>query len=103
MEELIRKEDVTDLYICGIATDVCVGILTLVRVRTLLHLTNFLPFVLTFALRLVDMVLLTHPCPQHSQRSTARNRDSGPSWWRTPAEEFRCNPNRKLFIGQFSS
>ena len=28
MEELIRKEDVTDLYICGIATDVCVGILT---------------------------------------------------------------------------
>ena len=25
LEELIVKEDVTDLYICGIATDVCVG------------------------------------------------------------------------------
>ena len=25
MEELIREKDVTDLYICGIATDVCVG------------------------------------------------------------------------------
>ena len=25
MEELIRKEEVTDLYVCGIATDVCVG------------------------------------------------------------------------------
>lgn len=25
MEELIRKEEVTDLYICGIATDVCVA------------------------------------------------------------------------------
>ena len=25
LEELMVKEDVTDLYICGIATDVCVG------------------------------------------------------------------------------
>jgi len=25
MEELIRKEEVTDLYVCGIATDVCVA------------------------------------------------------------------------------
>ena len=25
LEELMVKEEVTDLYICGIATDVCVG------------------------------------------------------------------------------
>ena len=46
-----------------------------------------------------------HLSPQDSQRSTARNRDSGPSWWRTPAEESRCAiyvefSNEKLFSGQ---
>ena len=25
LEELIRKKDVTDVYVCGIAYDVCVG------------------------------------------------------------------------------
>ena len=25
LEDILKKEDVTDLYICGIATDVCVG------------------------------------------------------------------------------
>ena len=25
LEEILRKEDVTDVYVCGIATDVCVG------------------------------------------------------------------------------
>ena len=25
LEEMILKEDVTDVYVCGIATDVCVG------------------------------------------------------------------------------
>ena len=25
LEEMIRKEGVTDVYVCGIATDVCVG------------------------------------------------------------------------------
>ena len=25
LEDIIKKEDVTDIYVCGIATDVCVG------------------------------------------------------------------------------
>ena len=58
MEELIRKEEVTDLYICGIATDVCVG-------KHPLHFKN--------------MRVFKHPSPQHSQRLTARSLGSGPS------------------------
>ena len=26
LEDIIKKEDVSDIYVCGIATDVCVGI-----------------------------------------------------------------------------
>ena len=29
LEEIIRDENVSDLYVCGIATDVCVGKLTI--------------------------------------------------------------------------
>ena len=37
LEELIKDEEVCDLYICGIATDVCVGKLyqSLVKLRTM--------------------------------------------------------------------
>ena len=37
LEEIIKDEEVCDLYICGIATDVCVGelYLALVKLRTM--------------------------------------------------------------------
>ena len=35
LEELIIKEDVTDLYVCGIATDVCVGREVLIKYKIL--------------------------------------------------------------------
>ena len=33
LEEIIKDEEVADLYICGIATDVCVGELGPMRIR----------------------------------------------------------------------
>ena len=41
LEELILKEEVTDLYVCGIATDVCVG-MELVITKDFLHHFNVL-------------------------------------------------------------
>jgi hypothetical protein len=60
LEDLIKKEDVTDLYICGIATDVCVGISALAST-------------------------LCSTAPQPPRPSMDSSSASGRCWWRTPA------------------
>ena len=75
MKTLLRKEEVTDLYICGIATDVCVGQwLWIIPTLTAFDYSRW-------EWELEDLMF------QPRQRSTAKNLASEQSWSRTQAEE----------------
>ena len=62
LESLMLRNDIIDVYICGLALDICVGDIIIHSISYLFHFIDIACLLLKFVLFHQTRILLTHAC-----------------------------------------